>query len=509
MENDYYLRAGTAFDFNVWKDRVLFRIFEMFPGILAWGVLIGSVVLCWQKPFWVSIFIIIFSVFWFLRTIYFSFHLWIGYKKMKRNKKIDWLRKLKKIKNWEKIYHLIVIPMYKEPFEVVRDTFLSLERSDYPKNKMIVVLACEERARTEIIETIKKIEKRFGSKFLKFLITWHPSKLPGEIAGKGSNETWANKEAKKVIDRMKIPYENIIFSSFDADTCVFPRYFSCLTYNYLISKKPTRTSFQPVPLYINNIWQAPVISQVFSFSSTFWHTMNQERPEKIITFSSHSMSFKALVEVGFKQTNVVSDDSRIFWQCFLKFNGDYRVKPLYYPVSMDANVSKSFWRTMINIYKQQKRWAYGVGDVPYFLFGFLKNKKIPWKKKFSLGFELIEGHFTWATASFLIFFLGWLPLVIGGENFSHTLLSYNLPKMVSRIMTISMSGLVVSAYLSLVLLPPKPKTCSKFKYVLFSSGWLLLPIIMVFFAALPALDAQTRWLLGKYMGFWPTEKIRK
>ena len=51
-----------------------------------------------------------------------------------------------------------------------------------------------------------------------------------------------------------------------------------------------------------------------------------------------------------KQTNIVSDDSRIFWQCFFKYNGDYRVKPLYYPISMDANVARSFFRTLIKGY---------------------------------------------------------------------------------------------------------------------------------------------------------------
>jgi hypothetical protein len=237
--------------------------------------------------------------------------------------------------------------------------------------------------------------------------------------------------------------------------------------------------------------------------------MNQERQEKLITFSSHPMSFQALSEVGFKQTNVVSDDSRIFWQCFLKYNGDYRVKPLYYPISMDANTAKNIFKTAVNIYKQQRRWAYGVGEIPYFLFGFLKNKKIKLSKKISLGFELIEGHLSWATAPILIFALGWLPLFFGGTEFSQTLISYNLPKITSRILTISMTGLIISAYLSLLLLPPRLPSGRRFKYLMFAFSWILVPVVTVFFTALPALDAQTRWMLGKYMGFWPTEKIRK
>jgi hypothetical protein len=277
----------------------------------------------------------------------------------------------------------------------------------------------------------------------------------------------------------------------------------------LTTEKPTRTSFQPTPLFINNIWQVPGISRVFSFFSAFWHIINQQRPEKLITFSSHSMSFKALVDVGFKQTNVVSDDSRIFWQCFLKFDGEYKVQPIFYPVSMDANVSKNFLRTLINIYKQQRRWAYGVGDIPYFLFGFLKNKKIPISKKISLGFELIEGHWSWATASILIFLLGWLPLILGGERFNQTLLSYNLPLITRNILTFSMIGLIFSIYFSLNLLPPESIEYGKIKYFLFAFQWFWIPLTMIIFVSLPALDAQTRLMLARYMGFWPTEKFRK
>ena len=126
-----------------------------------------------------------------------------------------------------------------------------------------------------------------------------------------------------------------------------------------------------------------------------------------------------------------------------------------------------------------------------------------------MGFELIEGHWSWATASFIIFFIGWLPLILGGEAFSETLLSYNLPIITSRILTIAMLGLITSAYFSILLLPPKPLKYGRFKYLILAGEWLLLPIVMVFFSALPALEAQTRLMLGKYMGFWSTEKFRK
>lgn len=516
MDKDYYLKIGKASDLKDPKERFLFRLFEIFPGAVSLSILISAVVFSWLKPFWVSIFIIAFVIFWFLRMIYFAFYLWVGYKKMEDYMKINWIEMLNALpanehrKDWHDIYQLIVIPMYKESLEIVTDTLDSIEKTDYPKNKMILVLACEKRAEKEALETARKIEEKFSSKFFKFLVTWHPNDIVGEIAGKGSNETWAaNKSKELVIDKLGIPYEDIIFSSFDADTRVYPKYFSCLAYHYLTVENPTRTSYQPVPFYINNIWEAPVLSKIFSFSATFWHAMNQERPEKLVTFSSHSMSFKPLVEVGFKQTNIVPDDSRIFWQCFFHYNGDYKVEPLYYPVSMDANVAENSLKTIFNIYRQQKRWAYGAVDIPYFLFGFIKNKRIPLGKKISLGLELIVGHISWATASILIFILGWLPLYLGGREFSHTLISYNLPIIISRIMAFSMIGLIISIYLSFIFLPPKPLKYTRFKYITFLLGWFVFPISTILFTSLPALDAQIRLMLGKYMGFWVTEKVRK
>jgi cellulose synthase/poly-beta-1,6-N-acetylglucosamine synthase-like glycosyltransferase len=523
MKVPYYLKIGRAADLKNSKERTIYRFFEILPGAVTWLTLFLAVFLSWLAPVFMAFFIICFVIYWLFRTIYFSFHLSASYRQMRKNEKTDWLKKLLKIEGWQNIYHLVILSMYKEPLEVVRPAFDSLLKSDWPKEKMIVVLTCEEKGNKETAQTI---EKEFGNKFFKFLLTFHPPNLSGEMAGKGSNDAWGAKKAKLlIIDPLSIPYEDIIVSSLDVDTCVFPKYFSCLTYYYLRAKNPTHLSFQPIPFFINNIWQAPPISRIFAFSASFWEMMCQERPEKLITFSSHSMSFKALIDVDFRQTNVVSDDSRIFWQCFLRYNGDYRVSPLYYPISMDANVAPTLLKTMRNIYLQQRRWAYGVADIPYYLFGFLKNseearpqfgggasgtrKKIPLSKKISLGLTVFEAHWSWATASILIFFLGWLPIVLGGELFRQTLISYNLPIFIRNVLTVAMIGLIFSIYFSILLLPPKPIQLGKRKYLILVLEWFLLPFIMIFFTSLPALEAQTRLMLGRYLGFWPTEKIRK
>jgi len=88
------------------------------------------------------------------------------------------------------------------------------------------------------------------------------------------------------------------------------------------------------------------------------------------------MPFKALVDVGFWQRDVVSEDSRIFLQCFLKYDGDYRVVPLYVPVSMDAVMAPTWIGSLVNLYKQQRRWAWGVEHFPYLVLNFLANRKI-------------------------------------------------------------------------------------------------------------------------------------
>lgn len=495
------------------KDRLIYRLLEILPGFLTWTTLLGVVVLSFLKPVWAAIFIIVFDLFWLLKTVHLGLHHYHNWRRMKHNIKVNWKKKLQKLK-YENIYHLVLLPFYKEGEEVLENTIDALLNSDYDKSRILVILAAEERAGEEAQNLAEKLKNKYADDFGDFLITTHPAGMEGEIMGKGPNITYAAEQARReILNKRKIDYKNVLVSAFDIDTVVWPKYFSCLTWNFLTVEDPQKSSFQPVPLYNNNIWHTPAISRVAALTSTFWQMIQQERPEKLVTFSSHSIPFKALYEVGYWQKNMVSDDSRIFWNLYMANDGNYKAVPISYPVSMDANLAPTMFQTFRNIFRQHARWMWGVENLPYMLFGFIKNKKIALKKKIHHSIVQIEGFWSLATNPIMIMVLGWLPIVIGGEAFRQTILSYNLPNVTRVLMTIAMTGLVLSAIVASTLLPKIPEAYERNKrrrWVIMFLQWILVPFTIVVFGSLPGILSQTRLMLGRYVGkFWVTPKHRK
>ncbi len=502
----------------------MYRFFEILPGALAWLTLILMVILSRFTPTLVAIFIILFDIYWLLKTIYLSLHLRSTFQAMRGNMGINWLRRLdessrvgaptaraSELIDWHEINHLVILPMFEEPYAVVKETFESLMKANYPLEKLFVVLALEKRAGDSARETAEKIQSEFSARFGKFLITVHPVDLPDEIPGKGSNETFAVREAEKMILKPRdIKADRVLVSVFDVDTQVFPEYFGRLTYVFCTSENRLRAIYQPIPFFTNNIFQAPALARIVSFSATFWQMMQQSRTERITSFSSQSIPLQTLREIGYWHRDIVSEDSRIFWQGYLHYHGDFRCEPLLYPVSMDANAAPTFWGTMKNLYKQQRRWAWGVENTPYIMTGFFRDPLIPRIKKWYWGFIDIEGRHSWATNALIIFALGWLPIFLGTKEFNDTLLSYNLPYVTELIMRLSMIGIATSAILALVLLPPKPPWFRMRHYVLYFFQWLLMPVTLIVFGCFPAIDAQSRLMLGGRfrLGFWVTPKHR-
>ena len=492
------------------RDRWLFRFLEIVPGALAWSTLIGVVLLSIYAPFIAAYFIIAFALYWVLKTAFLSYHLRYNWKRLRRHLQVDWVRMLEdQSEPYEHLRHLVILPFYKEPREVLDTTLRGLAEANTPGEQIWVVLAAEERAGDEAYQSAQEMQRRWGEKFGAFLITRHPADVPGEMPGKGSNAAYATEQARqKLLDARSVRYTDVIVSIFDIDTVIYPDYFNCLTWHFVGTEDRYKVSFQPVPIFNNNIWDAPALSRVVAMSSTFWEMVQQERPERMATFSSHAVSFQALYEVGYWQPNMVSEDSRIFWNLLLANNGDYRVVPLSYPVSMDANVGSSLWQTIGQIYRQHRRWTYGVENFVYMTYHFTKQAKIPLRRRITLILQQFEGYWSLVTNPIMLFILGWAPIFLGGQEFHQTVLSYNLPMMVRDLLIVAMFGLIISSVISLSLIPPRPEGKSRFRYVVMALQWIMVPATMIIFSALPGLDAQTRLMLGRYMGFWVTPKVR-
>lgn len=508
-----YLKIGKASELSG-RDRTLYRFLEILPGSLSWITLLGLLVLSYFFPVFVAFFMIAFDIYWLLLVIYLAIHLLSSYWQMQKNKNIDWQGECIKLeqnnKNWRDIIHLVILPFAFENLDVIRPTIQAIHDSGYPLDKMILVLAAEERAGESARQYAQTIEAEFGKDFMYFLTTVHPDNIPGEIKGKGPNQAYAcQKVREEIIDKFNLDYNKILVSVFDIDTIIYKDYFFCLTHKFLTVDDPYRASYQPIPVYHNNIWQAPFFARVSASSNTFWQMMQQIRQEKLATYSSHSMTWRALVDIGFWSKTMVSEDSRIFWHCLCYYKGNYRVEPLHYPVSMDVCMASSLKETIKSLYKQQRRWGWGVENIPYLIFNTIKNwRELPKRKMISRIFVQVYGFHSWATNALIIAVIGWMPLILGGDRFRDTVLSTNLPFITRTLMMVAMLGLFVSSILATMLMPKRQVGNSIGKRLKILLEWAVLPIIIVIFGSFPGLEAQTRLMFGKYLGFFVTPKCR-
>ena len=243
MVNDY-LKIGRATDL-IGRERWFYRLLEIMPGLLSWVTLLTLVLLSYFQPVWVALFIIAFDVYWLLLVVYLAIILISAYRQTIRNIAIDWSAKCLSLSPtdlvyqpmigqssisrgvvWSDLYHLVIFPCYNESYSVVQSSLNALAQCRFPKDKMIVVLAIEERGGVAIKEVAQRLRQEYGSTFFKLEIIVHPDNLVGELKGKGANQAWAAQRVREqLIDPLGIDYNLLLTSVFDSDTVIYEQYF--------------------------------------------------------------------------------------------------------------------------------------------------------------------------------------------------------------------------------------------------------------------------------------------
>lgn len=530
------------------KRTPLYRFLEILPGAISYGAIILLFVLSIVNPVLGAIYLFALIASTLVKAIGVAYRTIQGYEVIKRAGRVDWRKRMEELENpheaYErlrdkdnksyhfeehlenlkmmatmeteypepsKIYHAVIMTAYDEGEEILVPSIEAVKNNTFPSDHIIFTLAYEARGGEVMEQTAKALEKKYKNVFKHFMIVKHPADLPGEIVGKGPNLTYAGQALAEYVHKKKIPVENVIVTSLDSDNRMAPKYLDSVAYEFITHPNRQRLSYQPVSLFMNNIWDAPAPTRVIAVSNSFFNVISTMRPHLLRNFASHSQPLQALEAMDFWSKRTIVEDGHQYWRSLFFFNGDYSVLPIRIPIYQDAVIDETLWKTIKAQFVQVRRWYYGASDVAYVgskLFVKKENRIVPFWQLFPKFWRLLDGHVTLAILAPIVAFGGWVPMIMNLS--AHSMITYNIPNIVSVVETFASIGLIVSIIVSLRMLPERPAKYRKSKRLLMVLQWILMPVTSIIYQSLAAFYAQTRLMLGKYMEkFDVTKKVVK
>lgn len=522
-----------------------YRFFEILPGLLSYGAIILLVVLSFLNTVLASAYLLLIVLTALVRAVGIAYHTIKGNKELKRSCAVNWHARLmelgdaeasyKKLKNKnykeyefsnhkenllaiatnpkkypkpDEIINAVIVTAYTEPFDVIEPTIKALTKVTYDKKNLLIFFAYEERGGEAIEATVKKLKSLYGDQFMDFVLSKHPKDLPNEVVGKGGNITYAGHRLKEYCDRNKIAYDKVIVTTLDCDNRPHPKYFDAVAYEYIVNENRNNMSYQPVSLFINNIWDVPAPMRILATGNSFWNIISSVRPHTLRNFASHSQPLKALVGMNFWSVRTIVEDGHQYWRSYFYFKGNYTVQPILVPIYQDAVLSGTLKKTLKDQFKQLRRWSYGASDIAYVAMNiFTKDRDVPLMPALGRFIRLLDGHVTLACISFLVAFGGWVPLIVNPRA-SMLIAAQQLPDAISKIQQVAMLGIIVTIVISFQIIPKRPARYKWTKSIFMFTQWILMPVTAILYSALAAYVAQTRLMFGKYLDkFDLTEKI--
>jgi len=509
------------------QDRTkLYRFFEILPGLLSWLLLAAPFLLSLINVTLAAFFILAYILIYFTRAMAVNIRALAGYRMMRQHEKLDWsalaaeveapeasdvpsgrpkwhyanlkrLREQPPIVRPSQLYHAIIVATYNESRDVLEPTIKSILASDYDmKHKVIFVLAYEERGGEASEKLAQNLIKEYGPRFFHAMCIKHPSGMPGEIKGKGSNITFSGRRLQEYVEKRGIDPMHVVVTSLDSDHRPDKKYLSALTYMYCSSPDPMRVAYQPLQMFNNNIWDAPAPMRVIATGNNHYYLVLTQRPHLERNFAAHSQGLKPLIDMNFWSMRTIVEDGHHFWRSYFHFDGNYSIYPIAIPIYCDAVLADTYLKTLKAQFLQLRRWTYGASDIAYIAHqGFMRKNNIPKRKVLAKFLRILEGHVSWASGALLLAFAAFIPAHFNPENIA----AYQLPLTVSRIQTLGLFGVLVSLFVSLKTLPPRPLRYKRHRTVFMLLQWLYLPITSIAFGSLAALNSQTRLMFGWYL----------
>lgn len=507
------------------------RLLELFTGLLPFIFLALVFVLSRYSIELAAVLILIYILAWLLRLFGYNHRLIYSFYYLKLSSCINWEARLKTLRSpsqstpevnnfWQdraekwynrmlksgvpmdsrldpdEIYQAIIVAVYNEPAKIIETTVQAIDKSKYDHKKIILLIAYEERGGALVESAAKNIAKKYSSHFMLSNAIKHPDNLPGEAKAKAGNITYAAKYLSNYCKEHKIASEHVLVTTLDSDNQPNSQYLASLAWTYSITDNRTSRSYQPLPLFTNNIWDVPAIVRVIATDSSFWFMIGAMQPKRLRLFSAYAQSLQTLEEVDYWNVEVVVEDGHQYWRTYFNLHGDHFALPIWAPVYQDAVQSTGYLKTLLAQFRQLLRWSWGTADTPWMLRQAWRDKQISWSNKIIHILRQIDDYIAWSTAPIVLAIGGWLPLLLSPHAHSSSI-ALHLPYVTSALQLLALIGLIGPVSASLLSLPPRPSRYGKSKNIVMVLQWALEPLALIGFISFASLNAHLRLIINK------------
>jgi len=338
------------------------RILDILPGLTTLLALSIYPLLQYGSPkiFYAQLFQILFVSFW------------IGYlavsmvKGVKTRREImanmdgDWDEQLRQA-GIELDTYLVLMPLKRETNRhVLFQTFLSLQRQKYPKEKVIVFPIIEQEDQ-ETIDRVMEILPNFKGK-LDIRVFLYPAKgllNPCKATSVSTIGRWLSERC----DAGEFQRDGMKVLVVDADTILHPQDLAFREYSH--GKESERdhqlrrkgTILQSLTTYTSNYWKVPMLPRLHNTGFVLYQMGRmQARSDYLILGPGTSLSFSIFEAVCYFEPNRHNEDMQFRYKVVLE---GFRVVPLKIPTWGQAPL------TTRESWGQIARWARGAADVKF------------------------------------------------------------------------------------------------------------------------------------------------
>ncbi|EAQ93648.1 hypothetical protein CHGG_01883 [Chaetomium globosum CBS 148.51] len=273
----------------------------------------------------------------------------------------------------DRVIHAIVIPNYKEENDTLRETLEVLASHPQARNTYDVYLAMEQREHNAEAKAIR-FTNEFAKKFRSIDFAIHPSDIPGELAGKGSNMAWA---ARKLSEKYNLGQrKDVIVTGIDADSHLSSNYFANVTTMHVAYPDLATTTLYSAPIIFDrNAHNVPAIVRV---ADVLWSAAGMSGLYEGSTIapptSVYSVPLELVDRVGGWDcdSEAIGEDLHMYLKCFFALNGNLTVRTVMSPVSQTNVTGGGRGKGLAGIvqdvsarYKQAQRHMWGALDTGY------------------------------------------------------------------------------------------------------------------------------------------------